>query len=168
MLQRFSSTGPLARVNLQQLLHEIQIKHITGFQPMLQIGHLRYQDLNLSSFDLLPRIIAQVWIILALAIIQKDLHRLTRKKTYILVQQLFLLSEELANQLPIVHHILREGSDDPNDPRELPLHCIVLEQHPSGPQLRQDTAKTPHIDLVVILAANDDLRRPIAPGLDVA
>jgi hypothetical protein len=80
MLQRFSSTGPLARVNLQQLLHEIQIKHITGLQPMLQIGHLRYQDLNLASFDLLPRIIAQVWIVLALAIIQIDLPRLTPNK----------------------------------------------------------------------------------------
>lgn len=86
--------------------------------------------------------------------------------TYVLVEQ-FFFGEELVDEFAFVQHPLGEGADDADDPGEQALHGLVLEEHVAREQLGQDAAQTPHVDLVVVLAADDDLGRPVAAALDV-
>lgn len=81
--------------------------------------------------------------------------------------QEFLLSEKVVYQPAFVDHPVREGPDDSDNPGQEPLDGLVLEQHVPGPELGQNAAETPHVDFVVVFAADDNFGGPVGPALHV-
>lgn len=76
--------------------------------------------------------------------------------------------EEVAYKPALLHHVLGNRPDDSDNARQEALHAVVLEEDIACEELSQDASKTPNINLVIVAASKDYLRRSVGPGLHVA
>mmetsp|Transcript_475 Transcript_475/g.1325 ORF Transcript_475/g.1325 Transcript_475/m.1325 type:complete len:346 (+) Transcript_475:66-1103(+) len=79
------------------------------------------------------------------------------------------VGREVPGRLPALgEHARGEGPEDARDARKEALHGVVLEEHAARPELRDDTAQGPEVDLLVVGQAKDHLRRAVGARLHVA
>jgi hypothetical protein len=141
------------RIDLKEPSHEVNELVIIGTNPLLEGGLLGDQDVHLQLFVVISDLLLPLtWMnsILIFFVVIWCLH----------VDQAFS-GEEVADELAFFHHVFRNGTQDTDYSSEETLYGVILEQDVARVKLSEDAAERPHINLVVILAAQDNFRSSV-------
>lgn len=125
MLHGLSSGWSLSRIELQQLLKEIQQQLVVGAHPLSKGRLLWHQKMQSAS---------SFW---------------TRCSLNFLVE-LSILCEVLWNVLSAGHHVIRKLADDAQNSSQQTLHRVILEQDIACPELSEDAAQGPQVNLLIV------------------
>ena len=159
MLQSFLGCGTAQGVDFEQPSDEVEEVRILALQTLLEGGLLGDEHVDFELFVIgFGRLLHLAIRFLAATLIISVFN--------LLVNETFS-REEVLNEAAFLHHILREWSNNSDNSAQETLNRLVLEQHIAGEKLSQDTSKRPNINLVVILAAQDNLWRSVTSRLHI-